>query len=100
MQAESLKKGVVMNSEALLESPTIRAEVCVDANISVLEKVGQLEILPEIDGATTEQVAKFYGVSEDTIRNLVKRHPDEFKRCGYKLLHKNKLSKVQNEPHT
>ena len=83
-----------MQSEILLESRSARLQLCKEENTSILERVGQLVTLPETVYATTKQVAQFYQVSESAIKMVVSRNPDELVACGYKLLHKKRLSSV------
>ncbi|MED2842628.1 hypothetical protein [Bacillus toyonensis] len=52
--------------------------------VEVLEKVKNLLLLPELEMATTQQVADFYNVSLDSLRNVIKRHREELTIDGYK----------------
>lgn len=54
--------------------------------VEALDKVKQLFLLPELEMATTQQVADFYGVSLDTIKWVVKRNRDELVTDGYNTL--------------
>ncbi|MDA2487551.1 BRO family protein [Bacillus cereus] len=54
--------------------------------VEVLERVKNLLLLPELEMATTQQVADFYGVSLDTIKWVVKRNRDELVTDGYNTL--------------
>ncbi len=47
------------------------------------EKVKQLLLLPELEMATREQVAEFYGVGCEAIKSLLARHNGEFIQDGY-----------------
>ena len=51
-------------------------EDCV-SRIEVLDKVGELLLLPNTEYATTRQVAEYYGVSLDVIKTLRQRNYDE-----------------------
>lgn len=51
--------------------------------VEVLEKVKNLLLLPELEMATTQQVADFYGVKADTIKQLVKTNRTELESDGY-----------------
>ncbi|PEW01519.1 hypothetical protein CN425_12970 [Bacillus cereus] len=53
--------------------------------IEVLEKVGGLLLLPNMEVATTKQVAQFYDVSHQVLTELIKRHGDELKEDGMYL---------------
>jgi len=69
-----------MKELQLLEDKQLR-----DGNISrieVLDKVGGLLLLSNTEVATTEMVAKFYGVGIEAIQSLYKRNCDEFINDG------------------
>jgi len=51
--------------------------------VEVLDKVKNLLLLPELEMATTQQVADFYGVNEKAIRSMVADHRDELELDGY-----------------
>ncbi|PHF25522.1 hypothetical protein COF79_15240 [Bacillus toyonensis] len=54
--------------------------------VEVLDKVKQLFLLPELEMATTQQVADFYGVNKKVIDNLVLKNKDEITGDGYKVI--------------
>ena len=64
-----------MKEVDLLEKKEAR-EDCV-SRIEVLDKVGELLLLPNTEYATTRQVAEYYGVSLDAIKTLRQRNYDE-----------------------
>nr|WP_088339050.1 hypothetical protein [Bacillus cereus] len=51
--------------------------------VEVLERVKNLLLLPELEMATTQQVADFYGVGYHTLKSIIKRHKDELEEDGY-----------------
>lgn len=51
--------------------------------VEVLERVKNLLLLPELEMATTQQVADFYGVKTDTVKQLLKTHREELESDGY-----------------
>ncbi|HFK1432901.1 TPA: hypothetical protein ACGXNJ_002957 [Bacillus cereus] len=51
----------------------------------VLSKVGGLLLLPNMEMATTKQVARFYDVPHETIRKVMSRHSDELQSDGMYL---------------
>ncbi len=65
--------------------------------VEVLAKVGGLLMLPGDMWATTKQVANFYGVSEVTIRTVVKRNYDELAEDGYRVWKAEDFRKFQDE---
>ena len=71
---------------ALVESRTLRDQFCIQENIAILDRVSTLVSLPECGYATTEQVAEFYQVPVETIKQIVKRHRDELEQDGYKVM--------------
>ena len=69
-----------MEEVELLENRDLREslmEYC-----EVLEKVKQLLLLPGTEYATMKQVAEFYGVDEDTLKKICRRHSDELEEDG------------------
>jgi hypothetical protein len=68
----------------LTESKELREQF--KDRIDVLNKVKGLILLPESNEATTEQVAKYYGVPESTIKDNVQNNYDEFDKDGYSVL--------------
>ncbi|MCL6448210.1 MAG: hypothetical protein K6U04_08675 [Armatimonadetes bacterium] len=78
-----------MNELILLESRSLRDEVVVKTG--VLEKVKFLRLLPDNQHATTEMVANFYKVSDDTVRKTVKRHKDELLQDGLRTISRKEL---------
>lgn len=53
--------------------------------IEVLDKVKALMMLPDIQLATTEQVANFYEVDSKSILMILNRHSDELNSDGYSV---------------
>ncbi|MEH7535964.1 hypothetical protein V7167_17335 [Bacillus toyonensis] len=54
--------------------------------VEVLEKVKNLLLLPELEMATTQQVADFYGVGLEAIKAVVHGNKSELELDGYKTL--------------
>ena len=65
--------------------------------VEVLAKVGGLLMLPGDTWATTKQVANFYGVSDETVKTVVKRNYDELAEDGYRVWKAEDFRKVQDE---
>ncbi|MBE7117323.1 ORF6N domain-containing protein [Bacillus paranthracis] len=72
---------IIKNEETFILDANIRESHM--NRIEVLEKVKGLLLLPNLEMATTKQVAEFYEVKEDVIRQLVLHHGDEFISDGY-----------------
>ena len=64
----------------LLEKKESREEFI--SRTEVLDKVGDLLLLPNTEYATTEQVAEYYNVGKDVIRQIKVRHNDELESDG------------------
>ena len=75
----------------------------IDANVreshmsrtEVLEKVKGLLLLPNMEIATTRQVAEFYEVPKQTIDTIKARHLEEFKTDGYVSIKGNELKELK-----
>lgn len=67
----------------LMTNPTLRAKHM--NRVEVLEKVGGLLLLPNTELATTKQVADFYGVELNTLKQLIKRNSEELETNGVKM---------------
>lgn len=68
----------------LVESPTLRSRHL--DRTDVLDKVGELAMLPNATQATTKQVAEFYDVPQAAIASLVHDHRAELESNGYEVL--------------
>ena len=55
-------------------------------NTEILQRVGNLILLPDHGFTTAEQVAKFYKTPIKTIQTIVIRHRDELEHDGYRVL--------------
>ncbi|MCA1024279.1 hypothetical protein [Halobacillus litoralis] len=51
--------------------------------VDILDDVKELILLPNVDIATTEQVANYYEVPIEAIRNIVKEHNTELRKDGF-----------------
>lgn len=79
----------------LLENKEMRDNLV--ERLDVLDKVGSLLLLDELQMATTEQVAKYFStegkpITEDVIKKLVERNRDEIESDGYKVALKEELT--------
>lgn len=66
--------------EELLLMKNVREELV--ARVDVLDKVKGLLLLPQLEMATTKQVAEFYEVGYDAIESVVRRNNDELVSDG------------------
>jgi hypothetical protein len=71
----------MINELELIEQKSLR-EQYID-RIDILDKVKKLLLLPDINLATTEQVANFYDVQVQAIKSLLFDHKDELMSDGY-----------------
>ena len=78
-----------MEEQELLEQKDLRNEMIV--NIEVLDKVGDLLLLPNTEKATIKQVAQYYNATEDAIKKVIQRNMNEFVGDGYKHYNKKEL---------
>lgn len=58
----------------------------------ILDKVGTLRMLPDDMHVMTAEVAAFYEVSVDVIRQTVHRNREEFDEDGYEVLSRAEVS--------
>ena len=65
-------------------------EDCI-TRVEVLDKVGELLLLPNTEYATTEQVANYYNVGQEAIRKLFQRNKEEIVHNGVITLGANKI---------
>lgn len=68
----------------LITNPSLRRKYIED--VSVLERVKGLNMLPSLTIATTKQVAEFYCVEPNAIHSLIHDHKDELVSDGYSSL--------------
>lgn len=73
-----------MKANELLEKRELREKVI--TRTEVLDKVGELLLLPNTEYATTEQVAEYYKVGKEAITSLVHDNRDEIESDGYRVL--------------
>ena len=84
-----------MNKELdLLEKQDLREKVI--GRTEVLDKVGDLLLLPNTEYATTEQVANYYMVGNDVIRQIKNRNNDELESDGVKHYSNKELKEIVN----
>lgn len=69
-----------MQSLELLENRELRNKNL--NKLEILEKVGNLLLLPETDFATTKQAASFFEVPLETLKSSIKEHKEELKING------------------
>lgn len=71
-----------MNTNAnLVTNKDLREELI--GKVEVLDKVGTLLLLDELDMATVEMVAEYYGVTVEVVKMCVKNNRDEIENDGY-----------------
>lgn len=91
----------ILPDSVLVESKSARdnrlAELSHDRASEVLNKVKSLyfALWQGVGTATTEQIAEFYEVSNDVVRDNLRRHRDEFDSDGLKLLKGKALKDVR-----
>lgn len=65
----------------LVTNKNLREELI--GKVEVLDKVGTLLLLDELDMATVEMVAEYYGVTVEVVKMCVKNNRDEIENDGY-----------------
>lgn len=78
----------------LLESPTLRSRMA--QRTEVLERVGELRLLPDGVHAASSMVAEYYAAEETTIRQMVVEHRDELEANGYHTVTGARLSEIKS----
>lgn len=71
---------MVVKELELLENTNLRSEML--HKIEVLDKVGRLLLLPNTEIATTKMVAEYFEVSQDVIRDTIRRNKEELESNG------------------
>jgi len=80
---------------ALLESRAMRDEHL--GRVEILDKVKALVMLPDGIHVRTEDVARYYEVSTDVIRQLTSRHREELVESGMQVLRGAELREYQSD---
>ena len=78
-----------INNVDFLEKRDLREKVI--GKVEVLDKVGNLLLLPNTEYGTTEQVANYYKVDIEVIKKIATRNEDELISDGYKNFRKNNV---------
>ena len=73
-----------MNEMELIESKEVRATKL--GRIEVLDRVGGLVLLPNVEVVTTRQLSEYFNVDMTTIKKTVERNTKELEDNGMKLL--------------
>ena len=84
-----------MNELELVENKDLR--VAKLDRIEVLDRVGGLILLPNVDVATTKQLANYFGVELATLKKCVERNSTELKSNGMEVLKGVKLKEFKGE---
>ncbi|MBJ8113461.1 hypothetical protein JDS99_28325 [Bacillus cereus group sp. N6] len=71
---------VKMNNEVI--DPKDKRDSLID-RVEVLSRVKNLSLLPELEVATTKQVAKFYNVNSSSLQSVITRNKEELILDGY-----------------
>ena len=83
-----------MRENELIEQKELREQM-ID-RVEVLDKVGELLLLPNTEFATTEQVAEYFKVDVSTIRQITVRNNEEIVSDGYKSLTGKQLGDIKS----
>ncbi|KXY13844.1 hypothetical protein [Bacillus paranthracis] len=74
---------LIKNEETFIINANIRESYM--NRVDVLEKVKGLLLLPNMEMATTKQVAEFYEIEDSVIRHVIKENKEELLQDGYKI---------------
>ena len=85
-----------MDEKVILESLSMRQQLCTEGNTAVLDRVGRLVFLAGTEYSTAQQIADFYRVDLNTLQQVIKRSRTELSGDGYKVLSKSELENVHN----
>ena len=83
-----------MNENQFIENKGARDEFI--SRVDVLDKVGDLILLPNTEYATTEQVADYYEIPKETLNSLVSDNKSELESDGFSLFSKSKVETLLN----
>lgn len=78
----------------LIENKGLREEMI--SKVEVLEKVKDLFLLPNTDLMTTKMVAEYFEVSQDVIRDNIRRNKDEIVHNGMKMMSYSEIKQILN----
>ncbi|WP_279145988.1 MULTISPECIES: phage antirepressor KilAC domain-containing protein [Clostridium] len=81
-----------MQEYELLSNKSLRETF--ENRVDVLEKVKTLFLLPDIELATNDMVAKYYEVNKKTIQKTVERNREEIEEDGYKHYVKSEIISI------
>ncbi|MGU9540543.1 MULTISPECIES: hypothetical protein [Bacillus cereus group] len=84
---------IIKNEETFIIDANVRESHV--GRVEVLEKVKGLLLLPNLEMATTRQIADFYEVGETTVKELVRYHNEEFISDGYKAVAGAELKEIK-----
>lgn len=83
-----------VNELVLVESRTAREQFI--NKVEILEKVKALPTLPDDLHVTVAMAAEYYEVETNTVKQVIKRHREEFETDGYKVLKGSKLKEFKD----
>ena len=83
-----------MNETQFIDVKTLRDNAV--GHYEVLEKVKKLLLIPELEVMTTEQVADYYEVDYDAVKNVYQRNTDELESDGMHIEKMETFLKGQN----
>ena len=87
------------NEQVLIESKSFRSQYY--DKVDVLDKAGQLAMLPGGTWTTIAGAAEFFGVAPDAIESVIKRHREELEENGLVTLRGSELKDLKaqvNDP--
>lgn len=85
----------MVKETGLLEQKELREKAI--SRIEVLDKVGDLLLLPNTEYGTVEQIANYYKVGKEAIQKIIQRHKDELIQDGYKNHRKSEIENIYKQ---
>lgn len=83
-----------INQDELLESKELRDKLV--SKLEVLEKTKKLILLPSTELMTTKMVAEYFEVSQEVIRDNIRRNKDEITENGMKMMSYGEIKEIIN----
>lgn len=85
-----------LTEEQIIEEREKREKVMSKADLEIFNKFKKIVFLGDNEVVTINQVAEYYGVDKNTIKQLVHYHRDEFEEDGVRVFRKDNLRQLKN----
>ena len=78
----------------LTKEKELREELMNEERIDILEKVKQINTLPNTDLTTTKFLANYFVISKDTVKKVIRRHKEELESNGMRYNNKSEILEI------